>query len=77
MKRSKIVFIALGCIIAAAALILAPAEAVAAVRAGETIRLSAGRQGNTFYVQGDGPEEKARFDAAVTLSPLDNPQPGA
>lgn len=46
-------------------------------RAGETIRLSAGRQGDTFYVQGDGPEGKARFDAAVTLSPLDNPQPGA
>ena len=34
MKRSKIVFIALGCIIAAAALILAPAEAVAAGREG-------------------------------------------
>ena len=46
-------------------------------RAGETIRLSAGRQGDTFYVQGDGGEGKPRFDAALTLSPLDNPHLGA
>ena len=46
-------------------------------RAGETIRLSAGRQGDTFYVQGDGEEGKPRFDAALTLSPLDNPHLGA
>ena len=46
-------------------------------RAGESIRLSAGRQGDTFYIQGDGTEGKPRFDAAITLSPLDNPQCGA
>lgn len=46
-------------------------------RAGETIRLSVGRQDDTFYVQGDGVEGKPRFDAALTLSPLDNPHLGA
>ena len=37
-------------------------------RAGEKIQLSAGRQEDTFYVQGDGAEGKPRFDAALTLS---------
>ena len=46
-------------------------------RAGERLLLSAGRQGDTFYVQGDGAGGKARFDAALTISPLDNLQPGA
>lgn len=46
-------------------------------RPGETICLSAGHQGDVWYVQGDGAEGKTRFDAAVTLSPLDNPGNGA
>ena len=42
-------------------------------RAGERLRLSAGTDNGTWYVQGDGPEGRPRFDAALTLSPLDNP----
>ena len=42
-------------------------------RAGERLRLSAGTGNGTWYVQGDGPEGRPRFDAALTLSPLDNP----
>lgn len=39
---------------------------------GETIRLSAGQEDGTWYVQGDGGEAGVRFDAALTLSPLDS-----
>lgn len=46
-------------------------------RAGESLRLSTGTFDGTWYVQGDGPEERPRFDAALTLSPLDNPRNGA
>lgn len=42
-------------------------------RAGETIRLSTGCANGTWYVQGDGEEGKPRFDAALTMSPLDKP----
>ena len=42
-------------------------------RAGETIRLSTGCENGTWYVQGDGEEGKPRFDAALTMSPLDKP----
>ena len=41
-------------------------------RAGESLRLSAGASGGTWYVQGDGAEGQARFDAALVLSPLDD-----
>ena len=44
---------------------------------GERLTLSAGRLDGTFYVQGDGEEGRARFDAALTLTPLDNPPPRA
>lgn len=46
-------------------------------RPGETIRLSTGYGDGVWYVQGDGAEGKARFDAALTLTPLDDPPPGA
>ena len=42
-------------------------------RAGETIRLSTGCENGIWYVQGDGEERKPRFDAALTMSPLDKP----
>lgn len=46
-------------------------------RAGESLTLSTGCRDGVWYVQGDGGEGKARFDAALTLSPLDNPGDGA
>lgn len=46
-------------------------------RAGESLRLSTGYQDGVWYVQGEGAEQKPRFDAAITLSPLDNPSTGA
>ena len=46
-------------------------------KAGEAIRLTAGHQDGVWFVQGDGAEGKPRFDAALTLSPLDNPGAGA
>lgn len=37
---------------------------------GEILRISAGQGENMWYVQGDGEEGNARFDGALTLSPL-------
>lgn len=46
-------------------------------QAGETLHLFAAAYGGVQYVQGDGTEGRPRFDAAVTLSPLDNLPSGA
>lgn len=45
-------------------------------RAGESICLSTGHQNGVWYVQGAGYGQKPRFDAAITLSPLDKPNTG-
>lgn len=39
---------------------------------GEQLQLSAGQGDGIWFVQGDGEEGTARFDAALTLSPLDS-----
>lgn len=46
-------------------------------RAGETLQLSTGCRDGVWYAQGSGPEDTARFDASLVLSPLDNPGAGA
>lgn len=46
-------------------------------RAGEILRLFTAESGGVWYAKGDGVEGRTRFDAAVTLSPLDNPPNGA
>lgn len=42
-------------------------------RAGERLCVHAGEQGGLWYVHGLDTEGKTRFDAAMTISPLDNP----
>ena len=46
-------------------------------RPGEKLHLHTGFQDGTHYVRGQGTEGKARFEAALILSPLDKPEAGA
>lgn len=46
-------------------------------RAEETLRLLTGGEGARWFVRGDGEEKSPRFEASLTLSPLDKPGTGA